>query len=312
MVSIVTASLATAAAVVGGLVGWTALSSARVSRMIPRAGKIAEVEGARIHYVERGTGRPIVLIHGLGGQLHNFTHSLVSRLEDDFRVIAIDRPGYGYSEYDGDGLPTLQRQARIVASFIRTLGLEKPLVVGHSLGGALALQLAQEFPDLISGLVLICPLTQPISEVPDVFKGLVIPSPIARRIVSWTLAVPIGQLRGEQTLAAVFAPETPPADFVTAGGGALGLRPSAVWSTSSEASGVGDEMAALAARYPETRTPTAILFAQQDAILDPALHGERTAAALPDATLRLIPGGHMIPVTAPDAVAAFIRERAAA
>ncbi|MEO6076004.1 MAG: alpha/beta fold hydrolase, partial [Dokdonella sp.] len=64
---------------------------------IPRDGKLLMIDGNRLHYLERGTGRPIVLIHGLSGQMRNFSTVLVDRLAADHRVVLIDRPGSGYS-----------------------------------------------------------------------------------------------------------------------------------------------------------------------------------------------------------------------
>jgi alpha-beta hydrolase superfamily lysophospholipase len=87
------ALLVAALVIVAGLVLFTAWTAFQVGKALPPQGQFIDIEGTRIHYVDRGQGPAIVMIHGLGGQLRNFTHSLLDRLADEFRVVVIDRPG---------------------------------------------------------------------------------------------------------------------------------------------------------------------------------------------------------------------------
>ena len=73
------------------------LFTSKIERAVPPLGTIIDLDGERMHYVDRGSGPPIVMIHGLAGNLRNYTYALVDRLTNDFRVIAVDRPGSGYS-----------------------------------------------------------------------------------------------------------------------------------------------------------------------------------------------------------------------
>ncbi|MER9444215.1 alpha/beta hydrolase [Mesorhizobium sp. M0340] len=86
----------------------------------------------------------------------------------------------------------LPEQAEIVRRFIEALGLEKPLVVGHSLGGAIALTLAVEHPEAISGVALLAPLTHMEPDAREKFGPLYINSPLRRRIMAHTVANPGG------------------------------------------------------------------------------------------------------------------------
>lgn len=280
-------------------------------RLVPQDGRHWQVEGARLHYVERGSGPAIVMIHGLGGQLRNFSYAMLEPLARDHRVVLVDRPGSGYSTADDDTEPGIVEQAAIIARFIETLGIERPLVVGHSLGGAVALALALERPDLIRGLALIAPLTQPQDNVPEAFKGLAAIPPSMRRLMAQTLGTPMSRLTAERTLQAVFAPEPVPHDFATRGGGALSQRPGAIAAAAADLASGGQDMAALAVRYPDLTVPTAILYGREDAILDPARHGHPTAAIIPGARIEVIEGGHMIPITAPDASVRFVADASA-
>src|SRR5687768_2438886 len=94
----------------GALAAFTLAETRRVQRLVPPDGGFIEVEGARLHVLDRGTGQPIVLIHGLGGQLRNF-HRLVDNLAEEFRVIAVDRPGSGYSTAAPGAPANLRAQA---------------------------------------------------------------------------------------------------------------------------------------------------------------------------------------------------------
>ena len=203
-------------------------------------------------------------------------------------------------------------QADVVASFIRALGLERPLLVGHSLGGALSLAVALEHPEAVSGLALVSPLTQPQDTPPKAFAGLYIPSPLVRRLVAWTLATPLAIRKRDEVLGAVFGPEAAPDDFATRGGGMLSLRPRTFYSTSTDLVAANEDLPGLQARYGGLDMPAGIIFGDGDRILDAQVHGAPMAAQVPGLTYESIEGaGHMIPLTRPDRVAAFIEGVAA-
>jgi pimeloyl-ACP methyl ester carboxylesterase len=128
------------------LVLFTAWTARQVEKQMPARGQFINIEGVRLHYLDKGNGPPLLLIHGLAGQMLNFTHSLLGRLARDFRVIILDRPGSGYSVRSDDTLAPLSTQARVISSFCQALALQRPVVVGHSLGGAIALALHLSIP----------------------------------------------------------------------------------------------------------------------------------------------------------------------
>jgi pimeloyl-ACP methyl ester carboxylesterase len=296
------------------------LYSSRVARraeeLVPADGWFLDVAGARLHYIDVGrtdSGAPtIVMVHGLGGQLRNFSYALVDLLKDDYRVIVVDRPGSGYSRATGSSTPGIIAQGAIIADFIQKLGLDRPLLVGHSLGGAIGLAMGLDYPHLVRALALIAPLTQPLEKIPESFRGLArIPSG-ARLAFAQVLGTPLSRLTSAKTLEGVFAPDLVPEDFVTRGGGALSARPIAIAAAAADLSVANDDVAAMVGRYAEIGVPTRILFGRQDAILDPAWNGHRTAAVIPGAKIDTIEGGHMIPITAPEACARFVRAAFAA
>lgn len=278
-----------------------------IERKLPPIGSFIEVDHSRIHFVDRGEGPPIVLIHGLAGVLQNFTHSLVDRLARRFRVIALDRPGAGYSVRRRGASSSLSAQAAAISSFIRALEIEPPLIVGHSLGGAIALALALDDPTLPRALALIAPLTQPERRPPKPFRTLEIDSPMLRALVATTVAVPLSIVRAPAAVRAIFAPDAVPADFATEGGAMLGMRPSQFYHASSDMIAARNDMPSLVARYGELQLPVHVLFGTEDAVLDHRKHAELLRTQIANVDITLVPdAGHMLLVTQPDLVAGWI------
>lgn len=291
------------------------LASWRIARraraLVPPTGRFVDIDGCRVHYVDEGTGSPIVMLHGLGGTLHHLSWPLHPLLREEFRVISLDRPGSGYSTRSGDRPASPSEQAAFVAAFIEAMELDRPLVVGHSLGGAIALAVALNHPDRISGLALLSPLTHSRDAVPAEFKPLYIPNPVWRRIIAWTIALPQAVRYRDATLAFVFGPQAPPPDYAVAGGAMAGLRQEHFYATSTDCVAVGRDMPNLQARYGEIEMPVAIHFGTADRVLDCDEHGRSMVGKLRGLELDLAEGvGHMPQHADPERVAAFVRRAA--
>ena len=291
-----------------GLVLYTLYWKRKIGRIVPPRGSFTTISTGRLHYVDRGTGPAVVLIHGLGGQLGNYDCGVIEALAKDHRVIAMDRPGMGYSERPSKAACTPEAHAGYVLELIEALGIEKPLVVGHSLGGAIALSVALSAPDRIRGLALLAPLTMPGVPLNGVFSNMAIRSDALRWALAWTLATPMGFRNGPAVIEAIYGPEPMPPSAPVQGGALLGLRPAHFFHSSKDYMASGSGLKARAARYPEITLPVAVLYGQEDKILDMQLHGRDFARQNPAFRLTLTDGGHMIPVTQPDTCAALIRE----
>jgi pimeloyl-ACP methyl ester carboxylesterase len=280
----------------------------RVQAAVPPLGRIVQIGETRLHIVERGSGPPLVLVHGLGAQLRNFTYALVGPLAANFRVICVDRPGCGYSTRPARVSASLTGQAATIAKLLAELGLERPIVVGHSYGGALALALAVNHPDSVGGLALVAPLTHAQKEAPAAFRDLVIPSRHLRRLISWTIAIPLSMVTGQRILDQVFRPDAVPADFATAAGGLLALRSGQFFAASSDLVNAGEDLPGIEERYSSIRVPVGILFGKNDQILDHAQHGIAMQSKVTGLVLSLVDGGHMLPLSAPELTARWITE----
>src|SRR5919112_6471921 len=118
--------------------------------------KRVEVDGTPINYVDVGSGRqePVVLVHGLGGQWQNWLEN-IPRLAQDRRVIAMDLPGFGLTPEPEDDDISIPGYGRWVNELCDKLGLEQIDLVGNSMGGYIAAEVAIQFPERVSRLVLV-------------------------------------------------------------------------------------------------------------------------------------------------------------
>jgi pimeloyl-ACP methyl ester carboxylesterase len=299
--------LALAVLVLVGLVVATWLIAAKAERLVPACGKFVEIDGNRIHYAEEGEGRPIVFVHGLGAQLHHFRHTLFGRFGSGYRLIALDRPGSGYSVRASGATGRLPEQAAAVRRFIEALGLERPLIVGHSLGGAIALTLAVEHPKAISGIALLSPLTHLEARIRQRFDLLYIPSRLVRGVLAHTVAIPASLRYAEPTMRFIFAPQAVPQDYMIGGGGWLGLRPAHFFATSTDAVAVEQDLGRIEQRYGEIAMPAGILFGSADRVIGEALHGEPMLDKIQGLDFERIEGlGHMAQFVDAGRVVAFI------
>lgn len=292
---------------------FTAFVARKVTQAFPPTGQFMEVDGERLHYRSLGEGPALVFVHGLAGQMKNFEYLPLEELAKRWRVILVDRPGAGRSPRRDAGKAGVAAQGRLIAHFIRQLALPRPpLLVGHSLGGAVSLSAALQDPQAIAGLALIAPLTHFVADVPEPFRALAIRTPWLRKLVGHTLAVPFGILNARKTLALIFGPEPAPHDFPVRGGGLLGLRPSAFEASSQDMVAVEEDMPAQEQRYGELRLPVHMLYGEGDQVLDWRVQGEALKARIPQLDLTVIPGGHMLPVTQAAATAAWLERVAQA
>jgi pimeloyl-ACP methyl ester carboxylesterase len=280
-----------------------------IQSLVPPVGRFVDVSGMRLHLVDSGekpgqSEPPLVFVHGLLGQLNHFSFALAARFPER-RVVLIDRPGSGYSQTAHP--QTLAAQADVLSETIERLGLRKPLVVGHSFGGAVALALALDHREKLGGLALIAPLTLMVAKPPKPFAALSNRSRLSLWFGAWTLGPVATLLRSRVARDEVFAPDPMPTHFWNDGGGLLAARPSALLAASSDIVTQPQELPRMTLRYSALDLPIGVLFGAGDLVLDPRKQGEGFCAIAPHAKLTQIAGGHMLPVTRPAETEAFIR-----
>jgi len=117
-------------------------------------GRIVDVDGIPVHIIERGSGpNATVLIHGFLGHTYSFRY-LIPELAKDGRTVAVDLKGSGYSGRPRKGNYSQIEQARLVIRLMDKLGIDRAVIVGHSLGGEVAMRLAANWPQRVEKLVL--------------------------------------------------------------------------------------------------------------------------------------------------------------
>jgi len=133
----------------------------KAERDTPPIGQFIDVEGTPVHYVKQGSGPALVMLHGAGGHVKDFTFDNVARFAKDFTVIAFDRPGHGYTPILENPGASLAQQAHLIEQALDKLGIQNAIIMGFSYGGSLALHLATHYKELTKGLVLISAVSMP-------------------------------------------------------------------------------------------------------------------------------------------------------
>lgn len=299
------------------LAGCTALVDTRADRReaewaaaFPPTGQFVTVEGRRVHVLEagraRGTAPDLVLIHGANGNLRDFTFDLVARLAGDYRILAVDRPGLGWTDSFGEGDSDPRQQARILRAALDQLGLDHPIVVGHSYGGAVAMGWALNAKDRTGAVVLLAGATYPWDGDLGLWyrlNGTVLGRP-GRAMAS--AFVPPSAV--DNVLASVFAPAPLPDGFVAHFGAVLSLRRASQAANTRQVNALNDYLTAMQPDYSALALPIEIVHGDADTIVGLQIHSRRMAADLPNAHLTVIEGGgHMPQHSHPELVVAAIR-----
>lgn len=281
---------------------YSRLHLARARRRRPATGEFVEVDGVRVHYVRKGQGPPVVCLHGLAGFLQDFTHTpIVDRLSERFDVVALDRPGYGHSTRPDPDLSDVREQADWLVRLFDELGIEAPIVVGHSLGGGLAMALAVRHPERVRGLVLLAPYVYPNTE-PDDWIHALPRLPLIRSTIGHLFVAPVTRLLEPWFVSASFSPQPIPDDYHELWLD-LVTQPDHFDSTIEEVRAIDPALADLRTRYPTVEVPTVVITGSDDRSVVPGLNARRLVDELPDAELEFLEGyGHMVPWTHPGLV----------
>lgn len=299
-------------AVFWGVTLWKAARhEARAQVDYPPLGRFVTVDGARLHVLQVGQGPDIVLIHGASGNMRDFTLDLVPRLSDRYRVTVVDRPGLGHSDrLDRDGA-TIFEQADVLVRAVADLGVTRPLVLGHSYGGAVALAWATRHPDATAGLILLAGASNPW-DAPLSTYYRVLSHPLGQWFAVPLLTAWVPDHVVTDTIASVFAPQPTPAGYSDYIGAGLTLQRRALRENALQRAGILDEVRTMVPDYAGLDLPVEILHGDADTTVWASIHAEPLARQIAGAHLVLMPGvGHSPHYAEPDTVVAAI-DRAAA
>jgi len=117
-----------------------------------------EIEGVKVHTIDLGSGEPVVMIHGMADSAYSWRANAAGLVAAGFRLLLIDQPGLGESSIPPDGWSyAVEHQAEVILRAVDAAGIGRFRLVGHSLGGAVALQLALRHPERVSRVVALDP-----------------------------------------------------------------------------------------------------------------------------------------------------------
>ena len=297
---------AATAAVLGATAAVVALSARKTERAHPAGGRFVDVMGVRMHYLERGTGPVVVLVHGNAMSSEDFLASgIIDRLATRYRVIAFDRPGFGYTQRPRGIDWTPIRQAELVHDALVALDISGAIVVGHSLGSLVVAALALAYPHDARALVLLSGYYY--ASMPFAMPPLAIAATaLVRDLARFTAEPVFARLMSPAATKLLFSPAAVPESFA-AYPLAMSRRPSQIRATSEDAYFMETAVRELEGRYVEIGVPVEILAGDGDRIVDTTAQSRRLAHDLPQATFALVAtAGHMIQFIAPERVVAAI------
>lgn len=290
----------------------------------PAIGQFVEVDGLQIHYRDTGqqhdsagsttchtsnsTPSPtLVLLHGASTSLLDYETSLRPALENEFRVVAFDRPGHGYSER-GDSWPTPTRQAAIIRAALQQLGIEKSLWIGHSWSGSVILSGLLDEAEHVEAGVLIAGATHPW-EGGSAWHATMAARPIIGPVFSALFIELGGRLSLEEAIQSVFTPETMPEDYIEDTGVTLSIRPKVYQNNADDLTRLSAFLGPQSMRYPEILQPVLSLTGSSDEVVPAWNHDARLQEQLTSIESVSMEGsGHAFHHTRTEAVAQAIRQ----
>jgi pimeloyl-ACP methyl ester carboxylesterase len=307
-------------AAIAGAIGLAALASAAFVEQRSRAAErdhhaphhLIYIQGTRLHYRLVGEGPPVLLIHGNLVEGADFEASgLVERLARHYQVLVIDRPGFGHSARPREIAWTPAQQARLLHQAAAALGVERPVVVAHSLGVQVALTMALHDPGSIAGLVLVSGYYWPTFRL-DRWIAAPVAVPVLGDVLRYTTAAWTARAMLDTTIRKMFDPVSVPERFLELVPREMMLRPLQQRATAEDGSRMVSQARVLRQRYADMRMPLTLIAGAEDRIVSPQ-QAERLHRMLPQSHLRVLPGvGHMAHYHAHEQIVAGIEEALAA
>ena len=238
----------------------------KAERDNPPAGKFMNVGNVKLHYVDRGSGEPLILLHGNGSMIQDFASSgLIEMASQTHRVIAFDRPGFGHSARPRGTIWTPEAQADLIHLAMKKLGITRAKVLGHSWGASVAVALGLKHPETVASLILASGYYYPTPRA-DVLLLSGPAVPIIGDILRYTLSPILGRLLWPLLMRKIFGPAKMPAKFESFPK-EMALRPSQIRASAAETALMIPDAFALRGKYADLKMPVVIIAGEQDRIV---------------------------------------------
>ena len=271
----------------------------RIRKAHPSSGQDIPFQGGHIHVLSEGQSRdlaPIVLIHGSSGSARDVMQAFAPHLREQTQVIAVDRPGIGYSR---NSIPDLhlappKAQGHAIMQALAEIGVSRPIIVGHSWGGSVAMAIAMAYGDQLSGVMAIAPPLYPWDGQPVWYEKLVT-TPVVGSVFTHMVLTKYGRSQLHAGVERNFWPEEAPADYAERVGLALILQPPQFRANAVYSMTLSDNLAALSQHYKSPDCPLILVSGDQDRTVSCERNIKRFHSNFPSSELIIYPGGgHMI------------------
>ena len=251
---------------------YTQLEVKKIEDKYPPSGYFKNIDDLKIHYTDIGSGQPVVLLHSQPANERQF-ELLKNTLKKSYRVISIDRPGMGYSE--GPKINSSERifvQAKIISKLLKEITDEKPVIVGHSYGGALALSLALNDEENIKKLILVNTASHPWKSDNIWLPFKIITDPIIGKMFLNTYAMIYGKSVIERSADDNFPNNNPTPGFIDKVGAELTLRPKTLESYALDAINLRSSLMKQHENYKNLKLPVTIIAGIGDRVTPNEIH----------------------------------------
>jgi pimeloyl-ACP methyl ester carboxylesterase len=262
---------------------------------------MVSVNGHNLRVVDTGRGSAVVLVHGLAASLYSWRYTVPALAQDGYRVVAFDNLGFGYSDKPAHGYSNGDYVGLLIG-LMDSLGISDAVLVGHSMGGAIAAEVALAHPERVTGLVLV-----------DA-AGFGIRWPFMLKMARWPLVGAIaGLMRGRGSTARLLRRSYADPSRVTEQDVDQYYAPMTEPGAGRALRGVLREYGfdTLRGRFDSVAVPTLVMWGSEDRLIAPAV-GQAVVSELQRGAFVLVPGaGHALPEEAPEAfnrtLLAFLR-----
>lgn len=291
-------------------VQWRASArEAAATQAYPPQGRMIDVDGTPVHVLIAGSGPDLVLLHGASGNVRDWTFDFTDRVSDRYRVIMLDRPGLGWTGRlpgkSGPWNPSSEsplEQAALLQKAAEIIGIERPIVVGHSFGGAVAMAWALSQPEDTAAVVMLGAVSNPwpgdlgwTYTVNGSLWGGALVVPVLSAFVPSSYV--------DASVESIFAPQPAPDGYASHVGAGLVLRRESLRANAQQVNSLRPHIVKMSKRYETLEMPFEILHGDADTIVPLAVHSEPLSRQIANAKLTVLEGvGHMPHHADPDAV----------
>ena len=240
----------------------------KAERENPPKGRFITVKGVRLHYVDQGSGTPLVLLHGNGSMIQDFQSSgLIDLAAKKYRVIAFDRPGYGHSDRPRSTIWTPEAQADLINAALLKIGVSRAIVLGHSWGTLVAVALALKYPQSVQSLILASGYYYPTVRADTLVLSA--PSiPVLGDVLRYTISPILSRLMWPLLLRKLFGPNPVPPNF-EGFPKEMAVRPSQIRAGAAEAALMIPSVHNFQGAYGKLQMPVAIIAGSDDRLIEP-------------------------------------------